>query len=247
MDTKTKTILMWSGVALLVVAGIYTLFLSFGANKKLDESEVNAIYTNAASTIAAQQLTMQAMITPSPTASLTPLPTSTFLVFSTPVLLPTINLAAVTASTPAAGCDNAVYVSDVTIPDGTKIPVGQSFTKTWKVANKGTCAWSATYQLVFVGGDSMGGSSTPIGKIVNPGESVDISVVLIAPSASGESTGKWRLSNDKGIAFGNELTVVVASGAAVPATPTGATGESTATEEPTATDVPTATEEVTTE
>ncbi|MDO9299780.1 MAG: NBR1-Ig-like domain-containing protein, partial [Anaerolineales bacterium] len=210
-------------VAILVVAGIVTLFLSFGRAKNSNTVDVNAIYTNAASTVAAQQQTLQAgtfVATPIPTMSLptvalTPLPSPTFQL-QTPIPLPTIK----PAITVATGCDSAVYISDVTIPDGTTIPAGQSFTKTWKVSNIGSCAWTATYQLVFVDGDSLGGKATAIGKVVNPGESADISVVLTSTSATGTITGKWKLSNDKGQTFGDSLTVVINSGTTITGTVT---------------------------
>ena len=35
MDTKTKTILLSSGVAILVIAGIVVIFLSFGGLERL--------------------------------------------------------------------------------------------------------------------------------------------------------------------------------------------------------------------
>ena len=125
MDIRSRTTILWSGVAILVVAGIVMLFVSFGGSKDTAIADVNAVYTNAASTIAAQQQTLQAGIkspTPnstisSPTIALTLLPAPTFQL-QTPVLLPTSKPAAGGAT----GCDNAVYVSDVTIPDGTTIP-----------------------------------------------------------------------------------------------------------------------------
>ncbi|HEY6074649.1 MAG TPA: NBR1-Ig-like domain-containing protein, partial [Anaerolineales bacterium] len=40
----------------------------------------------------------------------------------------------------------AVLIEDVTIPDGTQISRGKSFTKTWKFKNTGTCPWQG-YQL----------------------------------------------------------------------------------------------------
>ena len=110
------------------------------------------------------------------------------------------------------GCDAAVYVSDVTIPDGTTVSAGKNFTKTWKVSNTGSCTWSTTYQLTFVSGDSLGGKATALTKEVKPGESADISVVLTMTSATGKITGTWKLANDKGQAFGDGLTVVVNSG-----------------------------------
>ncbi|MBV5350552.1 hypothetical protein JZU71_05400, partial [bacterium] len=62
--------------------------------------------------------------------------------------------------------------------------------------------------------------ATAIGKVVNPGESADISVILTSSSATGNLTGTWKLSNDKGQTFGDSLTVVVNSGTAVAATAT---------------------------
>jgi hypothetical protein len=219
MDMRTRMIVLWSGVAVLVVAGIVTLIFSFGGSKDTAVDDVNAIYTNAAATVAAQQQTLQAGMlsaTPnptlsSPTATFTPFPTPTFQQLQTPGLLPTIKPPAGTVV--VTGCDNAAYVSDVTIPDGTIIPAGQYFTKTWKVSNIGSCAWTATYKLVFVSGDSLGGKATAIGKVVNPGESVDVSVELTSTSATGTITGTWRLSNDKGQLFGEGLTVVIKNGA----------------------------------
>ena len=248
MDIRTRTILLWSGVAILIVAGIVTLSFSFGGSKDTSTDDLNAVYTNAASTVAAQQQTMQAA-TPSPalsspTATLTLLPSPTF-----QQQVPTLLLTSVGVAT---SCDSAVYLSDVTIPDGTTIPAGQSFTKTWKVSNTGSCAWMATYQLVFISGDSLGGKATAIGKVVNPGESADISVVLTSSSATGNITGTWKLSNDKSQPFGDSLTVVINSGTTgmVSVTPTSftpttapvaTTAVPTNTPLPTDTPVPTAT------
>ena len=234
MDTNTKKILLWSGVAILIIAGIVILFLAFSGSEDPATDDVNVIYTDAALTVAAQQQTLQAgtfVATPTPTISSptvgpTLLPTSTLQ--QTPVVLPTIKPPAGTVTT---GCDNSAYISDVTIPDGTVIPAGQSFTKTWKVSNTGTCAWTATYQLIFISGDSLGGKATAIGTAVSPGQTADVSVVLTSTSATGTITGTWRLSNDKGQPFGTQLTVVISNGV----TKTATTGAATATPTPTPT------------
>lgn len=215
MDIRTKTILLWSGMAVLVIAGIVILILSFGRSKDTTTGDINTAYTNAASTVAAQQQTLQAGVfsaTPnpalsSPTATLASLPSPT-LAQQTPILIPTSTL----AGGGVTGCDNSVYLSDVTIPDGTVVTPGQTFTKTWRVSNTGTCAWTANYQIIFIAGDGMSGKATAIGKAVNPGESVDISVALTAPATAGNTTGTWRLSNDKSQPFGTMLTVVITSG-----------------------------------
>ena len=38
-------------------------------------------------------------------------------------------------------CYQLSFISDVTIPDGSKIVAGTSFTKTWRIQNSGTCKW----------------------------------------------------------------------------------------------------------
>ena len=65
---------MWAGVAVLVLGGFALLMLSFSGGKAEDPVvEVEAIYTNAAATVAAQQQTLQAgtfVATPTPATSL---------------------------------------------------------------------------------------------------------------------------------------------------------------------------------
>ena len=61
-------------------------------------------------------------------------------------------------STPVSLCDQAGAGNpiDVTIPDDTVIPAGQSFVKTWKLVNTGTCTWTTAYSATFFYGDRMG-------------------------------------------------------------------------------------------
>ena len=53
-------------------------------------------------------------------------------------------------------CDSAQYISDLTVPDGAAFAPGATFTKTWRLKNSGTCTWSTSYNLVWVGGDPLG-------------------------------------------------------------------------------------------
>jgi len=126
--------------------------------------------------------------------------------------------------TPGSTCDDAAFVTDVTVPDGTTVKAGQSFTKTWRISNTGTCAWTAGYRLAFFGGEAMGGGSTLLGKSVPPGGQTDISVALTAPSANGTYKGDWRMQNASGRPFGSAVYVqikVESGGTAVPTSPTG--------------------------
>lgn len=110
-------------------------------------------------------------------------------------LLPIIN--------PPECSNEAIFVDDVTIPDGTEFSPGASFSKTWRVRNAGTCSWSPDYALTFVGGDQLGAPATiALSATVNPGESVDLTVPLTAPSAEGSYRGDWKIQNEDGEVFG---------------------------------------------
>jgi len=106
-----------------------------------------------------------------------------------------------TTPTPTA-CDKAQFVTDVSVLDGTSFSPGASFTKTWRLKNVGTCTWSTSYSAFLSSGDAMGGTSVPMPKSVGPGETVDISVALTAPSGIGNYRGYWKLKNASGAIFG---------------------------------------------
>src|SRR5678816_1168467 len=83
----------------------------------------------------------------------------------------------------ASQCDSAQFVSDLTVPDGTAFGPGAAFTKTWRLSNNGTCTWTTSYSLMWVGGDPLGAApSVQLPVNVPPGESVDLSVNLTAPA-----------------------------------------------------------------
>jgi hypothetical protein len=46
-------------------------------------------------------------------------------------------------------CNQASFVTDVTIPDGSSFVAGASFVKTWRVRNSGACAWGSGYSIIF--------------------------------------------------------------------------------------------------
>jgi hypothetical protein len=196
---------------------------------------VEAIYTAAAQTVVAQ-LTQQA-----PTITPTPVFTNTPKVTATPTTPPATATKAVPTPT---GCANFLFVSDVTIPDGTQLPVNQDFTKTWRVKNTGTCTWTSSFKLAFSYGELMGGQSVPFTTAVQAGQTVDISVNLKVPNKTGKLTGVWVLLDDKGEHFGVLLTVVINVGTLTPS-PTGsvtATPTQTLTPNTTATSTATPTE-----
>jgi hypothetical protein len=102
-------------------------------------------------------------------------------------------------------CDQAAAGSpiDVTIPDDTVMQPGQSFTKTWRLENTGSCTWNRSYAVAFFSGDQMGASaSVSLAGEVSPGLSVDISVDMVAPNKAGRYQGNWKLRNASNVLFG---------------------------------------------
>jgi len=100
-------------------------------------------------------------------------------------------------------CNRAVLVKDITIEDSTILNPRQIFTKIWQFENIGNCTWSTEYQVAFYSGNQMGAPSTiNLQQAVEPGETVDISIDMIAPSSPGTYTGYWMLVSDTGEEFG---------------------------------------------
>src|SRR5689334_7752291 len=103
----------------------------------------------------------------------------------------------------AATCDSAQFVSDLTIPDGSSFAPGTVFTKTWRFLNNGSCTWTTSCKLLWVGGDRMNAPLTfnlPVN--VPPGRMLDLSVRLTTPSALGHYKALFKLSNTLGTQFG---------------------------------------------
>ena len=129
---------------------------------------------------------------PPPTVTGTPL-TST----------PTRTPGPVTVTVPPSTCDRVQFIADVTVPDGTTFAPGSTFTKTWRLKNVGSCAWSTSYQLVFFSGEQMGApASAAFPRNVEIGQTIDISVNMVAPSAAGTYRGYWMFKNASGALFG---------------------------------------------
>lgn len=119
----------------------------------------------------------------------------------TPAPEPTKTLA---ASAPVNCEDSAVLLRDVTVPDDTQVKAGEKFTKTWEFQNNGTCPW-IDYTLAFAAGDRIGApSSAPI-PAAAPGEKVEVSVELTAPTVDGVFSGYFTLND----ASGNNLPIGV--------------------------------------
>lgn len=184
------------------------LFLAACGNAAMEPTatpvDVAAIQTAVVQTVMAQATqTAQAQPTATPEPTSTPTETPTPPPTETPIPAPTLT------PTPAL-CDDAIYVADVSVPDGTQMKPGQEFVKTWRVKNTGTCTWTRGYQIMWSYGDNrMSGQATALPREVQPGEEVDISLILKAPMQPGTYSGYWVLRNNNGYTFGQRLSVII--------------------------------------
>ena len=106
-------------------------------------------------------------------------------------------------SQPDQTYNQARFVEDVTIEDRTLMDPGEEFTKIWRLENVGESTWTTDYQIVFSSGYQMDApSAVNLPEIVAPGETVDISLDMVAPISSGVFTGYWMLMDDENNGFG---------------------------------------------
>ncbi|MCS7010703.1 MAG: NBR1-Ig-like domain-containing protein [Anaerolineales bacterium] len=185
--------------------------------------DTSAFLTQAAATVIAAQMATAAAASPTPSQTPppldTPIPTQTNTPLITATFTPTgPTRTPLTLNTPAAqqpaACDNAAFVADVNYPDFSNIPGGTTFIKTWRLKNLGPCTWTTSYKVVFsYMSDTGKGIISPPGpvnlpKTVKPGEEVDVSVTLTAPTKPEGYRLVFRLQNDKGFFFGPEFWVL---------------------------------------
>lgn len=176
----------------------------FSQIETMAAATISARYTQAAFETLVGQLTQVAPsstppIPELPLASSTPIPTNTPIATFTPMAT-----AIPPTSTPIPiPCNAAKYLADVTIPDWTTLFAGEEFVKTWQIKNVGTCSWTKDYRIFFLNGNKLEApSSVAFPKVVNPGETVNLSVSMIAPSDKGSYTGSWMLEAANGVDFG---------------------------------------------
>ena len=183
----------WPITALLGLIVVLLLFLIFrGGDNSPSVEELLGTSQAMAGTSVAIQLTELAQIQPTATEALvTEASTPTTLPESTP-----------TASDPDQACLSMV-LTDENVPDGTVFQPGESFVKSWLLTNTGSCTWTEDYSLVFNRGDDMEAMlSTSLAGWVLPGESVWLSLDMIAPLQPGSHTGFWTLKAADGTIFG---------------------------------------------
>lgn len=182
---------------LATTLALVALALLAGCNlPRATQTADDILATAAAQTVAAQLTEVAGAVSTEPpqAPSATPLPAAATATSPPPTA----------TATPTAGCINrASFVSDVSVPDDTNIPAGDTFDKTWRLRNSGTCTWSSEYDVVFDSGNIMSGPpSSPLSGAVAPNATVDITLSLTAPNSDGTHRGNWMLRDQNGVLFG---------------------------------------------
>jgi hypothetical protein len=116
------------------------------------------------------------------------------------------------ASSSVLGNDEHKYAGkfeeDVTLSDGTEVIPSAKLHKIWRLGNDGPRPWPEGTVLSFVGGDKLTDvSQVPIGKEVQTGESVEVSVDVRAPARNGRYISYWRLCAPDGTRFGHRVWI----------------------------------------
>jgi len=157
----------------------------------------------------------RAQSTPAPLA-----PTLDFPTLAGPLAPPSTPAPESLPSTPTSPCVNdAQFVEDLTLPDGTEVLPGVALDKRWLILNRGSCAWGPEYRLTQVGESRIGAPRELALYPAVPGAQAVWQVAMVAPEDKGEYISRWRAQAPDGTLFGDEVYVLVIVNPA-PLTPT---------------------------
>jgi polar amino acid transport system substrate-binding protein len=123
-------------------------------------------------------------------------------------------------SPPTTGCiDSSEFVEDLSFShqdfeDIPQVNAGEAFLKGWRLRNSGTCNWNQNYALIPVDGNDpaarMGGVPIIVETEVQPGQTYDFWVDLVAPVEPGTYVQYWSMRNNpSGLIFGERVSVAV--------------------------------------
>jgi len=181
-------------LAIIFALGLAAMACTIPVSVAPSQPDANQVAISVAQTVAAYNAQHQVQPTLPPAPTLAPLPTQTPVPpVPTAILLPTSTV---------VPCNWATAV-DINYLDNTDVTHSTSFNKTWRFTNVGYCTWNTGYYLAFVSGSQMSGSSPRyLTASVAPNGSIDVTVTLTAPAATGTYRGDWALYTDLGAYIG---------------------------------------------
>ena len=198
--------------------------------------DLNPLRTEVASTVLAevtQALALTPSATPIPSLTATLAPSFTPAQPTTTSTGPQGTLA---SETPGAPTDDLAEWVSQSVADGAVFTPGEDFTITWRLKNVGTSTWTPAYLFRYYSGNTFGApEEILLGQEVPPGETVDISISMKAPTTLGDYRSDWVMSNELRSNFKQPvyLEITVARPATVtPTTTATATAAATASATP---------------
>jgi hypothetical protein len=197
---KTKSVII---IAILIALALVMAIVLRGSNQAMQNPTIRSVSDVQTAAVGTYASSLTQTLAAKPTATSTPAATIT----------PT---AIRITATPTPACYHLRWIKDETIPDFSRMNPGETFTKTWRVINNGICTWKAGFQFAFYGGDPMGGSNYTLTQPVDPGQQMDLSIPMTAPSGTGIVISTWRMSDITGWFFGDALTVKIDLGGETP-------------------------------
>ncbi len=195
----------------ILLLGVLSFSACSGKAPASPTPDINLIYTQAAETLSVQLTQTAAAM---PTATFTPAPSNTPPPTATPFATlpplgtqpganPPISIATATKAV-ATSPDAAVWINQVPA-DGTVFVSGNNYDEQdviWTLKNTGTTTWNKNYYYRFYAGDSLSKSSSYyLKEDVKPGQEVKLPVDLKVPSAVGEYSMIWVITNPDGANF----------------------------------------------
>jgi hypothetical protein len=177
---------------LFIVTALLALTLSACSGGAATEAASTATVAQDATALISVS---EAAVTLEATAAFTDTPAVT----DTPATPPTATVDASIPTNPPDCTNSATFVADVTIPDNTNVAGGTAFTKTWRIGNNGTCVWGPTYTLSHYSDERLGAPDSVPLALTYPGQTLDISVDLVAPNATGTHRGNFVIKNPQGL------------------------------------------------
>lgn len=181
---------------------IFLMFSLSACSSRLAETPVPTLDATRLHETAVSQLTAENARTPSamaPSATLAPAgawtPVPTLDRTRPSIQTPTSELACLMAS--------AGSPMDITIPDGSVMAPGESFSKVWRLENAGSCTWTRLFTVRFFSGNSLSAFQLHyLPQEVKPGDMIDITVDMEAPLKPGVYQSNWMLSDPNETLFG---------------------------------------------
>jgi hypothetical protein len=118
-----------------------------------------------------------------------------------PIVAEAVELSRPTLTPPCTA--NLSFVEDLTIPDGTRMLVGENLDKRWLVENNGACNWDENYRVRLIAGPSLGAQTEQALYPARSGTQAILRIQFTAPPEGGTYRSAWQAHDPHGQPFGD--------------------------------------------